>query len=305
MKPASIHPTAINEAGHIGHGVQVGAFSHVAFGAKVGNDCVISAHVRIGRGAHLGERVSIEGPTHLSTGVEVEDDVFIGSGAGFAEGKPIVLKRGCRIGANATLAAGISIGESAIVEPGAVVLQSVPSNVVVAGHPAKVVGFADTEKSRVTASVEPSTTPRVIESKVHGVRAYELPYISDPRGNLTVGEFGKTLPFIPKRYFVTFDVPNFHLRGEHAHRKCEQFLVCVHGSCAVVVDDGAHREEFLLDRPTFGVYVPPMVWATEYKHSPDSTLMVFASHHYDPADYIRDYDEFRAQARKPSRKAAR
>ena len=64
------------------------------------------------------------------------------------------------------------------------------------------------------------------------------------------------------------------------------------GSCAVVVDDGIQREEFLLDRPTFGVYVPPMVWATEYKHSPDSTLMVFASHHYDPGDYIRDYKTF-------------
>ena len=305
MKPASIHPTAINEARKMGRGVQIGAYSHIASGATIGNGCVISAHVRIGRDAHLGERVSIEGPTHLCAAVEVEDDVFIGSGVGFSEGKPIVLKRGCRIGANATLAAGISIGERTVVDTGAVVLQSVPSNVVVAGHPAKVVGFADTEKSRTAAAPEPSTTPRVIESKVQGVRAHELPYISDPRGNLTVGEFGKSLPFVPKRYFVTFDVPNFHLRGEHAHRVCEQFLVCVHGACAVVVDDGFRREEFLLDRPTFGVYVPPMVWATEYKHSADSTLLVFASHHYDPADYIRDYDEFRAQARKPPRKKAR
>jgi hypothetical protein len=59
-----------------------------------------------------------------------------------------------------------------------------------------------------------------------------------------------------------------------------------------MVDDGQHREEFLLDRPTFGVYVPPMVWAAEYKHTPDSTLLVFASHYYDPGDYIREYGEF-------------
>jgi UDP-2-acetamido-3-amino-2,3-dideoxy-glucuronate N-acetyltransferase len=237
--------------------------------------------------------------------VEIEDDVYIGGGATFSAGKPILLKRGCHIGANTTLSAGISVGERAVVEAGAVVLQSVPPNVVVAGNPAKVIGFAETENARADKPQESNTAMRIVDSKVRGVRAYELPYISDPRGNLTVGEFGTALPFIPKRYFVTFDVPSFHLRGEHAHHKCEQFLVCVRGSCAVVVDDGASREEFLLDRPTFGVYVPPMVWATEYKHSPDSTLLVFASHHYDPTDYIRDYDEFRAQARKPSRKHAR
>jgi len=137
---------------------------------------------------------------------------------------------------------------------------------------------------------------RATESKVRGVKIYELPLIRDPRGNLTVGEFERTLPFVPKRYFMTFDVPNFDLRGEHAHRTCHQFLLCVRGSCAVVVDDGLNREEFLLDRPTFGVHVPPMVWATEYKHSQDSRLLVFASEYYDPADYIRDYQIFLKEA---------
>lgn len=284
MKLAGIHPTASCETDLLGQNVQVGPFASLPHGVKVGNDCVIDAMV------------------HLEAGAELEDDVQIGSGAAFCPGKPIVLKRGCRIGANATLAAGISVGERAVVDPGAVVLQSVPPNVVVAGNPAKVVGFADTEHSRATAVAQPNAGARVIASKVRGVRAHELPYISDPRGNLTVGEFGKTLPFVPQRYFITFDVPSFHLRGEHAHHVCEQFLVCVRGSCAVVVDDGERREEFLLDRPTFGVYVPPMVWATEYKHSPDSTLLVFASHHYAPEDYIRNYDEFLILARQATPK---
>ncbi len=135
-----------------------------------------------------------------------------------------------------------------------------------------------------------------MESKVRGVRIYELPLIHDPRGNLTVGEFERTLPFVPKRYFMTLDVPSFDLRGEHAHRTCHQFLLCVHGSCAVVVDDGLNREEFLLDRPTLGIHVPPMVWATEYKHSQDSRLLVFASEYYNPADYIRDYQIFLKEA---------
>lgn len=129
-------------------------------------------------------------------------------------------------------------------------------------------------------------------SRVRGVRRYAIPLIADPRGNLSVGEFERTLPFRPKRYFIIFDVPSEHLRGEHAHRQCDQFLVCVRGSCAVVVDDGTNREEFILDGPTVGLHVPPMVWATEYKHSADSTLLVFASEYYDPDDYIRDYREF-------------
>lgn len=107
-----------------------------------------------------------------------------------------------------------------------------------------------------------------------------------------MAEFGQELPFIPLRYFITFEIPTQATRGEHAHRTCHQFLVCVRGRCCVRVNDGIHEEEVLLNRPTLGIYVPPMVWAVEYKHSFDSALMVFASHHYDPDDYIRDYDEF-------------
>lgn len=292
MTEASIHPTAICKIDQVGQGVRVGAFSLVSPSAKLGNRTVIGTHVHVGAGARLGDHVVADGPLHLVDGLQVEDEVVIGSGATFASGNPITLHRGCRIGAGSALAAGITVGERAVVDAGAVVLQSVPPNVVVSGHPARVVGFAGAERTRVTPPSQASGKIRVSDSKVRGVRAYELPFIADPRGNLTVGEFGKDLPFVPQRYFVTFDVPSFNLRGEHAHKVCEQLLICVRGSCAVVVDDGKHREEFLLDRPTLGVYVPPMVWATEYKHSTDSTLLVFASHAYDPGDYIRDYSEF-------------
>jgi len=131
------------------------------------------------------------------------------------------------------------------------------------------------------------------DSAVKGVRLYQMRTIIDStRGNLTVGEFGGELPFVPRRFFLTYQIPERTTRGEHAHLKCEQFLVCVRGSCAVSVDDGLHRDEFILDRPMVGVYVPPMVWAAEHQHSWDSTLMVFASDPYDPADYISDYAEF-------------
>lgn len=139
---------------------------------------------------------------------------------------------------------------------------------------------------------------RTIASQVRGVVFHEMKNVIDPvRGNLTVGEFDLDLPFRPRRYFITYHVPEQTTRGEHAHRVCAQFLLSVAGQCAVVLDDGENTEEIILDRPTVGIHIPPLIWATEYKHSLDSRLMVFASHHYDPDDYIRDYDEFLRAAR--------
>ena len=121
---------------------------------------------------------------------------------------------------------------------------------------------------------------------------HRLKFVADMRGSLSVGQFDDDIPFAAKRYFIVFDVPTKHVRGEHAHRRCQQFLVCVKGAVAVIVDDGAHREEILLDRPNLGLYVPPMVWCIQYKYSRDAVLLVFASENYDPADYIRDYEQF-------------
>jgi acetyltransferase-like isoleucine patch superfamily enzyme len=300
MSDSFIHPTALCEAASLGAGTQVGAFVQIMAGAKIGAACEIENHAFIGSDVTLGDHVVIRGGVHLPAGMTVENGVCIGQNAAFADSRlgqrtndqPVILRKGCVIGANATLCAGVTIGEEAVVDAGAVVTQSVQPFTIVAGNPAKVIGFANTPEAHVEAPALPVNRPQSVESMVAGVRAYHLPFISDPRGNLTVGEFERSLPFIPKRYFLTFDVPNSHLRGEHAHKECHQFLICVHGSCAVVVDNGTQREEFLLNRPTFGVHVPPMVWATEYKHSADSTLLVFASHYYDPDDYIRDYHAF-------------
>jgi len=81
-------------------------------------------------------------------------------------------------------------------------------------------------------------------------------------------------------------------RGEHAHHQCHQFLIAARGRISVIADDGSEREEFILDRPNLGLYLPPLVWGIQYKYSPDACLLVFASDHYDSNDYIRDYSEF-------------
>ena len=109
---------------------------------------------------------------------------------------------------------------------------------------------------------------------------------------LTAGEVGPDVPFDVKRYFLVFGVSGKEIRGEHAHRMLHQFLICVHGRCHVVADDGEHRQEFILDDPTVGVHLPPMVWSTQYHYTDDAVLLVLASEHYDADDYIRDYAEF-------------
>jgi hypothetical protein len=92
------------------------------------------------------------------------------------------------------------------------------------------------EKNKKTPALPVKTEPEFITVK--GVTLHEFPLIHDLRGNLTVGEFEKEIPFSPKRYFAVFDVPNKEIRGEHAHKECHQFLVCIKGSCHVVADDG-------------------------------------------------------------------
>jgi UDP-2-acetamido-3-amino-2,3-dideoxy-glucuronate N-acetyltransferase len=127
---------------------------------------------------------------------------------------------------------------------------------------------------------------------VFAVRVYQLPIIKDSRGSLSYAQYGELLPFIPKRYFIVFDVPEGQTRGGHAHKEVEQFLVCVKGRVSVFVDDGRTRDEILLDSPSLGLYIPPHVWAGQRYHSGDAVLLVLSSDVYDADEYIRDYDEF-------------
>jgi len=127
---------------------------------------------------------------------------------------------------------------------------------------------------------------------IPAVRLHVLPIIRDSRGSLSFAEYEKTLPFLPKRYFIVFDVGEGQTRGGHAHSTAHQLLVCVNGSCLVELDDGTARDEVSLDRPELALYIPPKIWATQRQFSRDGVLMVLASEVYDPNEYIKDYDEF-------------
>ena len=137
------------------------------------------------------------------------------------------------------------------------------------------------------------TEDRLIDRcRIQAVHLNELPIIQDPRGSLSFAQYEETLPFLPKRYFIIFDVAEGQTRGGHAHSTVHQLLVCVKGSCLVALDDGKVRDEIWLDRPELALYIPPRIWATQRHFSRDGVLMVLASEVYDPDEYIKDYEEF-------------
>mgnify|MGYP001236452387 CR=1 FL=1 len=124
------------------------------------------------------------------------------------------------------------------------------------------------------------------------VRLIEFPQIHDPRGDLTPIESGRTVPFEIARVYYVYNVPVDALRGGHAHRKFEEVLIALSGSFRVVVDDGHRREEYWLRDPGQGLYIGRMVWRELDSFSQGGVSMVLASHHFDEADYYRDYAEF-------------
>lgn len=130
-----------------------------------------------------------------------------------------------------------------------------------------------------------------------GVALIPFRRIDGEYGSLIVGEQPTELPFAAKRIFTLLDIPEGQVRGTHAHRECEQLLVCLAGSVTAVVDDGTTRRELVLDDPAVGLYMPAMTWGTQYRYSSDAVLLVLASDPYDPDDYIEDYAEFLALAK--------
>lgn len=243
-----------------------------------GNDCIIPDGARIEPGVTLGQRVILAGDN-------------------------IVVRANARLDPACVIAEGVTIGQGAWVRAGAVVLRSIPPNAIVEGNPAQVVGYVD------RATLENRPDPRLINVQsfghlrrparvpldVGGSALYLMRRVADTRGSLTVGEVPTEVPFSPARYFAVFGVPSVELRGEHAHKQCQQFLICLHGSCRVLLDDGDRRCEVTLDRPDMGVFMPAMIWGTQYRYSPDAVLLVFASRPYEADDYLRTYDDFLAE----------
>lgn len=302
-----VHSCAICESNQIGESTRIWAFAHILPGAVIGKECNICDNVFIENKVIIGDRVTIKCGVQVWDGITLEDDVFVGPNATFTNDRfprskvyidkypETFICRGASIGANATILPGITIGANAMVAAGSVVTRSVPPNAIVMGNPARITGYINAGKSTSLDAIESASydpNQLIVNTRVKGVTLHNLPLIRDLRGSLSVGEVGQHIPFTVKRYFLVFDVPSIDTRGEHAHWECHQFLICVSGHLAVVVDDGSSRQEVILDKPNLGIYLPPLTWGIQYKYSSDAVLLVFASHHYSPNDYIRDYSEF-------------
>src|SRR5579862_7577841 len=279
-----VHPKGICESINVGDGTRIWAFAHVLPGARIGTDCNICDHVFVENDVIIGDRVTIKCGVQLWDGVSIGDDVFIGSNATFTNDKfprskhhletalRTIVEPEASIGANSTILPGLRIGRAAMIGAGAVVTRDVTPRAIVVGNPGHIVGYVDAQRRQDPVQERKGISPEYaapIATLVRGVSLHRLRFVRDLRGSLSAGEMPDDIPFMPCRYFTVFDVPNQRVRGEHAHRSCEQFLVCLRGFVTVLVDDGESREELVLDRPDLGIYLPPRIWSAQYKYSSD------------------------------------
>lgn len=290
-----IHPKGIVEDGaSVGKNTRIWAWAHVLGGATIGENCNVCDHTFIENDVKIGNNVTLKCGVYVWDGLTIEDNVFIGPNVTFTNDKfprskqysdrysKTVIRKGASIGANATVLP-VTVGSNAMIGAGAVVTRDVPPNAIVVGNPAKIVGYVGAKQVEIIdEKSENQTDPRIIH----------IPSYVDMRGELSVLELEKTLPFPIKRIFYTYKVETNQVRGEHAHKKCEQFLIALAGQLNVIIDDGKRQDEYILDSPKRGVHIPSGCWGIQYKHSSDCVLLVCASHEYESDDYIRNYDDF-------------
>ena len=124
------------------------------------------------------------------------------------------------------------------------------------------------------------------------IKLIEFNRLGDDRGGLISLEQNQNIPFDIKRVYYIFDTQQGVARGFHAHKDLQQVAICVKGSCRFILDNGVQRESVILDEPNLGLFIDSMMWREMHDFSDDCVLMVIANHHYDEADYIRNYDEF-------------
>ncbi|MDX6596563.1 MAG: UDP-2-acetamido-3-amino-2,3-dideoxy-glucuronate N-acetyltransferase [Gaiellales bacterium] len=299
-----VHERGLCESSRIGDGTRIWAFAHVLPGAQIGADCNICDHVFIENDVVVGDRVTVKCGVQLWDGVRLGEDVFVGPNVTFTNDPfprskvhpgsfaRTIVGPGASLGANATILPGLTIGRDAMIGAGAVVTKDVPPNAIVVGNPARIAGYVDAQDAPPLAEAPVGSSAARTTTRVPGVSLVRMTRVDDMRGGLVAANFESDLPFVPRRVFMVFGVPSADVRGAHAHRQCQQLLVCVQGSVRTVVDDGRQREELVLDRPDVGLHVMPMIWGTQYRYSSDAVLLVLASHPYDAGDYIRDHEQF-------------
>ena len=133
----------------------------------------------------------------------------------------------------------------------------------------------------------------MLNNSIYDCSIIELGKINSRAGNITVVENSQGIPFKTRRVFYIYDIPGGEDRGAHAHKKCHQFIIALSGAFQVEMDDGRNKRTVSLNRPYFGLHIPPGIWAAEKAFSSGSVCLVLTSHKYDENDYMRDYKNFK------------
>lgn len=128
---------------------------------------------------------------------------------------------------------------------------------------------------------------------VYDCSIIELTRINNRAGNITPVTNNVNIPFNVKRVFYIYDIPGGEDRGAHAHKECHQFLIAASGSFEIEMDDGINKRTVTLNRPYFGLHIPPGIWAAEKGFSSGAVCLVLTSHKYNEEDYIRKYSDFK------------
>lgn len=125
-----------------------------------------------------------------------------------------------------------------------------------------------------------------------GYKVIDFEVHPDERGKLTAVSEMKEIPFEIKRIYYTWDMPKEAIRGGHAHKVLDEVMICLHGSCDFVLDDGKEKITITLDRPNKGLYVSAHLWRHFTNFSPDCVVILIASDYFHPEDHVKDYNEF-------------
>jgi hypothetical protein len=127
---------------------------------------------------------------------------------------------------------------------------------------------------------------------VDDCKVIELPKVSSRAGSISIIDGIEVIPFDVRRIFWLYDIPAGEARGAHAHKKCHQFIVAASGSFEVELDDGKNKNVVSLNRPFYGLHIPPGIWAHEMNFSAGAICLVLTSHAFNETDYIRDYSSY-------------